>query len=69
MGEDDELSHGGQKGVGPHYRHTEFAYDGLGRRVKIIEKGPRVTAVVQPVSGSYSLYDGAGHAAGGELHG
>jgi RHS repeat-associated protein len=37
-------------------RRTEFAYDGLGRRVQIIEKGPRVTAVVQPVSGSYSLF-------------
>ncbi|HEX4630476.1 MAG TPA: RHS repeat-associated core domain-containing protein [Chthoniobacterales bacterium] len=35
---------------------TEFAYDGLGRRLKIIEKGPGLTAVVQPVTGSYSLF-------------
>jgi RHS repeat-associated protein len=35
---------------------TEFAYDGLGRRLKIIEKGPGLTAVVQPLTGSYSLF-------------
>jgi RHS repeat-associated protein len=32
---------------------TEFAYDGLGRRVKISEYGPGVTAVVQPKDETY----------------
>ncbi len=32
---------------------TEFAYDGLGRRVKITEYGPAVTAEVQPKAGGY----------------
>ena len=35
---------------------TEFAYDALGRRVKITETGPGVTAVIQPKSNDYSEY-------------
>lgn len=34
---------------------TEFAYDGLGRRVKITEYGPAVSAEIEPKSG-YSQY-------------
>jgi RHS repeat-associated protein len=36
---------------------TEFAYDGLGRRVKIIEYGSGVTATVQPKSGEYVFFE------------
>ena len=35
---------------------SEFAYDGLNRRVRITEKGPGVTAEVQPISTSYSAF-------------
>ncbi len=36
---------------------TEFAYDGLGRRVKITEYGPGVTAEVQPTTdGNYATF-------------
>jgi RHS repeat-associated protein len=35
---------------------TEFAYDGLGRRVKITEFGAGVTATIQPQSSDYSSF-------------
>ncbi len=35
---------------------TEFAYDGLGRRVRITEKGPGFTAIVQPASANYDSF-------------
>ncbi len=35
---------------------TEFAYDGLSRRVKITEYGPGVTATVQPTGSSYTTF-------------
>jgi RHS repeat-associated protein len=38
---------------------TEFAYDGLGHRVRIVEYGPAVTAVLQPKASGYAQYDTA----------
>jgi hypothetical protein len=35
---------------------TEFAHDGLGRRMRITEKGPGVTAIVQPADPSYTAF-------------
>jgi YD repeat-containing protein len=35
---------------------TTFAYDGLGRRMKITEYGPGVTADVEPTDGNYSKF-------------
>ena len=35
---------------------TEFAYDGLSRRVKITEKTPGTSAVVQPASTNYTTF-------------
>lgn len=40
-------------------KRTEFAYDGLGRRVKIVEYGPGVTATVQPSGSSYTAFTSA----------
>src|SRR5436190_12926287 len=40
-------------------QRTEFAYDGLGRRVKSTEYGPGVTATIQPKNGDYSSFDTA----------
>ena len=38
---------------------TEFAYDGLGRRVKITEYGSGVTATIQPSGSSYTPFNTA----------
>lgn len=38
---------------------TEFAYDGLGRRVRITEYGPGVTATVQPKTETYVSFSTA----------
>jgi RHS repeat-associated protein len=35
---------------------TEFTYDGLGRRVRIVEYGPGVTATIQPSGNSYATF-------------
>ncbi len=35
---------------------TEFAYDGLGRRVRIIEYGPAMVADIQPKDGGYTEF-------------
>jgi RHS repeat-associated protein len=35
---------------------TEFAYDGLGRRVRITEYGPAVTAIVRPRGEEFSIF-------------
>ena len=35
---------------------SEFSYDGMGRRVKITEYGPGVTAVVQPIDQNYTAF-------------
>ncbi|MFZ3374121.1 MAG: RHS repeat-associated core domain-containing protein, partial [Chthoniobacterales bacterium] len=35
---------------------TEFAYDGLGRRVRITEEGQGLTAVVQPATSNYTAF-------------
>jgi RHS repeat-associated protein len=40
-------------------QRTEFAYDGLGRRVKITEIGPGVTATIQPKSSDYASFSTA----------
>ena len=40
-------------------RRTEMGYDGLGRRVKILEYGPSVTAVIEPAKSSYDSYNTA----------
>ena len=40
-------------------QHTEFAYDGLGRRVKITEYGPGVTATIQPSGSDYTTFNTA----------
>ena len=37
---------------------TEFAHDGLGRRMRITEKGPQL----------HGVHDGAGQSAGGRLY-
>jgi RHS repeat-associated protein len=37
---------------------TEFTYDGLGRRVKMLEYGPGLTAIVQPIDDTYSTFTG-----------
>ena len=38
---------------------TEFAYDGLGRRVKITEYGPGVTATIQPKGSEWTTFNTA----------
>ena len=35
---------------------TEFAYDGLGRRVKIVEYGQGVTAEIEPTGANYATF-------------
>jgi len=41
---------------GPSGSRTEFAYDGLGRRVMITEYGPGMTATIQPKGTDYVLF-------------
>jgi RHS repeat-associated protein len=38
---------------------TEFAYDGLNRRVRITEIGPGITATIQPSGSSYATFNTA----------
>lgn len=40
-------------------QRTEFAYDGLGRRVKITEYGPGVTATIQPKGSDWTKFETA----------
>jgi len=40
-------------------QRTEFAYDGLSRRVKITEYGPGVTATIQPKGSDYTTFNTA----------
>jgi hypothetical protein len=40
-------------------KRSEFAYDGLGHRIKITEYGPGVTAIIQPSGSSYSAFSTA----------
>lgn len=40
-------------------QRTEFAYDGLGRRVKITEYGPGVTATIQPNGTDFTAFSAA----------
>jgi RHS repeat-associated protein len=40
-------------------QRTEFAYDGLGRRVRITEYGPGVTATIQPKDSDWTTFDTA----------
>lgn len=37
-------------------KRTEFAYDGLGRRVQIVEYGPGLKAKIQPQGSNYATY-------------
>ncbi len=36
---------------------TEFAFDGLGRRVKIVEKNPALSGIIQPTDTQYGSYN------------